>query len=60
MKVRFCSTFETTWERSYVIHTEDIIQEIRTEFESMLTYIKGSTTETADQVERGIFARGAL
>lgn len=38
-------------------NTEDIIQEIHTEFESMLTYIKGSKTETADQVERGIFKR---
>lgn len=37
--------------------TEDIVQEIRTEFESMLIYVKGSKTATADQVERGIFKR---
>ena len=37
--------------------TEDIVQEIRTEFESMLIYVKGSKMATADQVERGIFKR---
>lgn len=38
-------------------NTEDIVQEIHAEFESMLTYVKGSKTATADQVERGIFRR---
>ena len=38
-------------------NTEDIVQEIRTEFESMLSYVKESKTATADQVERGIFRR---
>lgn len=36
---------------------EDVVQEIRTEFGSMLVYVKGSKTATADQVERGIFKR---
>lgn len=39
------------------LNTEDIVQEIRAEFESMLTYVKESKTATADQVERGIFRR---
>lgn len=38
-------------------NTENIVQEIRTEFESMLSYVKESKTSTADQVERGIFKR---
>jgi hypothetical protein len=38
-------------------NTESIVQEIRTEFESMLSYVKESKTATADQVERGIFKR---
>jgi hypothetical protein len=38
-------------------NTENIVQEIRTEFESMLSYVKESKTGTADQVERGIFKR---
>jgi hypothetical protein len=38
-------------------NTEDIVQEIRAEFEAMLIYVKGSKTATADQVERGIFRR---
>jgi hypothetical protein len=38
-------------------NTESIVQEIRTEFESMLSYVKESKTATADQVERGIFNR---
>jgi len=38
-------------------NTESIVQEIRTEFESMLNYVKESKTATADQVERGIFKR---
>lgn len=38
-------------------NTEDIVQEIRVEFESMLIYVNGSKTATADQVERGIFKR---
>ena len=37
--------------------TDDIVQEIQAEFESMLTYVKESKTATADQVERGIFKR---
>jgi hypothetical protein len=38
-------------------NTESIVQEIRSEFESMLSYVKESKTATADQVERGIFKR---
>jgi hypothetical protein len=38
-------------------NTESIVQEIRIEFESMLSYVKESKTATADQVERGIFKR---
>jgi hypothetical protein len=38
-------------------NTESIVQEIRTEFESMLSYVKESKTATADRVERGIFKR---
>lgn len=38
-------------------NTESIVQEIRTEFESMLGYVKQSKKATADQVERGIFKR---
>ena len=38
-------------------NTQNIVQEIRTEFESMLNYVKESKTATADQVERGIFKR---
>jgi len=38
-------------------NTESIVQEIRTELESMLNYVKESKTATADQVERGIFKR---
>lgn len=40
-----------------LFNTEDIVQEIRAEFEAMLIYVKGSKTATADQVERGIFRR---
>lgn len=39
------------------LNTEDIVQEIHDEFESMLTYVQDSKTATADQVERGIFRR---
>ena len=39
-------------------HNADaIVQELRTEFESMLSYVKDSRTATADQVERGLFRR---
>jgi hypothetical protein len=38
-------------------NTESIVREIRTEFESMLSYVKESKAATADQVERGIFKR---
>lgn len=38
-------------------NAETVVQEIRAEFESMLTYVTSSQTETADQVERGIFRR---
>lgn len=38
-------------------NAEGVVQEIRAEFESMLSYVKESKTATADQVERGIFKR---
>lgn len=37
--------------------TETIEQELQVEFESMLSYVKGSGKATADEVERGIFRR---
>jgi hypothetical protein len=37
--------------------TETIEQELQGEFESMLSYVKGSGKATADEVERGIFRR---
>lgn len=36
-------------------NTDEIVQEIRSEFESMLVYVLESDDATADQVERGIF-----
>lgn len=39
------------------LDTEDILQEICTEFETMLIYIEGIKTAMTDQVERGIFRR---
>lgn len=36
-------------------NTDEIVQEIRSEFESMLVYVMESDDATADQVERGIF-----
>ena len=36
-------------------NTDEIVQEIRSEFESMLVYVLESDDATADQVERGVF-----
>ena len=38
-------------------NTEKIVQDIRTEFESMLLYVAGSAPVTADQAERELFKR---
>jgi hypothetical protein len=38
-------------------NADTIVQEIRQELESMLTYVKDSKTQTADQVERTLFRR---
>ncbi len=38
-------------------NTEQIVQDIRTEFESMLAYVTDSPAKTADQVERELFKR---
>jgi len=38
-------------------NTEQIVQDIRAEFESMLAYVTDSTAKTADQVERELFKR---
>jgi len=38
-------------------NTDQIVQEIRTEFESMLSYVLDSRDATADQMERGLFQR---
>jgi hypothetical protein len=38
-------------------NADTLVQEIRTEFEALLTYVKDSPTATADHVERGLFRR---
>lgn len=38
-------------------NTEQIVQDIRTEFESMLAYVTDGTAKTADQAERELFKR---
>jgi hypothetical protein len=38
-------------------HTEQIVQELHAEFESMLDYVKSSGRASADQVERSLFRR---
>jgi hypothetical protein len=38
-------------------NTDAMVQELRAEFESMLSYVKYSRSTTADQVERGLFRR---
>jgi hypothetical protein len=38
-------------------NTEQIVQEIRAELESMLAYVTDGTAKTADQAERELFKR---
>jgi len=39
------------------LNSDTLVDEIRTEFDTMLTFVKDSRTATADQVERGLFKR---
>ena len=46
-----------TEEKTMSLNSDEIVQDIRKEFESMLQYVQESKEKTADEVERSLFTQ---